>query len=434
MHRILALVVLVLSASGPLLGQGITWETDLEAAKERAAEENKPLLIALHNTTEVACRRMLTKVYRDPAVQKALAEFVILPTCFDRHEEVKSDGQTSSKYFPGISCEALVKNEKVVREELLESANVKVPQHVFVGADGAIYLTKIYELKKTAFLDLLRRGLVMYGSEGVAKLEAELQGHFDEVRTGKEKRVRAAVKAILELQDLRKAELLYYTIQGMKKSEDRGMAIRAFGYDEYTFAAPVVIRWLEDSDAFVRNCAVVSLEEMKAADAGPRLITMWQEEKRKEKDLRKDILRAMGPCCGDDEAAREVLMAATGEKDGPKRAAAYMSLGPHLQEESVRELLAKRWRKEGKDLMQKSAILHAYGMQRDAELVPDVEKLLAKERNGQLELIGKVAIAKLRGETTEGIVTGRQYRKLVAPLYAHDKIQRNRRRFWRERR
>ena len=87
---------------------------------------------------------------------------------------------------------------------------------------------------------------------------------------------------------------------------------------------------------------------------------------------------------------------------------------------------------EGKDITLKTAILYTYGHRRDEDLVPDVQAMIEKEKNGQLQLVGRISIAKLNGEDASTIIGGREHHKLFAPLYARDKIERNRRKYWRE--
>ena len=146
----------------------VTWEPTLEGALAKAREGGKPLLISMHTSTEVACQRMLKKLYTDPAIVPILSEFVLLPTCFDDHDEVMKtiDGKkvSVSPLFGTLNCEQLRRNEADVRKTFFDKSEVKVPQHIFVGDDGKPYMKKIYELKKPAFITLLNNALVIYGS------------------------------------------------------------------------------------------------------------------------------------------------------------------------------------------------------------------------------------------------------------------------------
>ena len=80
---------------------------------------------------------------------------------------------------------------------------------------------------------------------------------------------------------MNKVDILYLTIQSIKKDKEKGECVRAFGKDSYAWASPVVIKWLRDPSIIVRNCAVVSLEEMKADGASQKLVDMFKKIDKK---------------------------------------------------------------------------------------------------------------------------------------------------------
>ncbi|MFT7619389.1 MAG: hypothetical protein ACI97A_003040 [Planctomycetota bacterium] len=442
MRNHFALIVLLFlstfSGTGQAQTSGVQWETNLDAALARAKSENKPLLLSMHTSTEIACKRMLGNLYSDVDVIAKLKDFVVLPTCFDRHAEVKKsiDGEEKmvSPMFRTIDCETLMRNEHAVKEMFFEKAEVKVPNHIFVGIDGAIFMKKIYELKKPAFLDLLDRALVQFGSKTVDGMDGATQELFRKVKKGNVKEKEAAVKAILEFQNAEKTETLYRTIQGLKKDEDRAVCIRAMGSDDLTDASPIAMKWMSDKSDFIKNCAVVTLEEMKAGDATKSLLDLFDRTKKNSKELRKDILRALGPCGFGDPAAKQLLMTHATDKKEPMRLAAYMSLGHFLDEEDVQQLLQKRFKKDSKGVAARTAILFAYLTSKDTSLIPQVDAMTAGEKNHQILMVAGAAKRAMGGETDGAKskkVSGKSMRKAWAPLYTKDKIVRNRIKRWR---
>ncbi len=420
---------------GLCLAQQIpSWQVGLDAAIEKARSEKKPLLISMHLSSEIACQRMLRNIYTDEDVLARLADFVVVPTCFDRHKEEERDvngtRKTVSTLFKTLSCADLRQNEKEVREEFFETQDVKVPNHIFVGLDGKIYLQKIYELKKADFLKLLDRALVLFGNKVVRGLEKESQALFKKIRRGGIKQKKQAVRAIVELGDEEKMKLLYMTIQGLKKDEERGACVRALGSDAMKAAEFIVLKWLHDRSTFVRNCAVVTLEEMRAQDAAEDLLSLHQRTSDKEKELRKDILRAFGPCAGDEPKAREILLAHVNDRWEPMRLAALMSLGSFLDDEDVQKTLADAWRKAGKAVAPRTAILYAYMNSRDASLIPQLTALVGKEKNHQILMVAKAAKARMKGQQNaagdrkQGRGAGRSLRKAFSVLYSKDRIVR----------
>ncbi len=442
------LVVLLLLASMGLTltaQAGVAWESSLEAALSRSKAENKPLLITMHTSTEIACKRMLSNIYTDPDVVAKLRDFVVLPTCVDRHTEVMKmiagKEEPVSFMFKTVSCKTLMKNERDVRDRFFDKTEVKVPNHIFVGSDGEIFMKKIYELKKKAFLDLLDRALVHYGAKVVDGMDASTQKLFKRVRKGNVKDKEAAVKAILEFENERKTETLYMTIQGLKKEEDRGICIRAMGSDAFSHASATAIKWLSDRSVFIKNCAVVTLEEMKAADATDPLLYLFEHTKKKNKELRKDILRALGPCGAGEPKVKDLLFSHTENKKEIMRLAAYMSLGYFLDEKDVQDKLSERWQKDAKGVAPRTAILFAYMTSKNAELIPQVNALVEGEKNHQLVMLAGFAKQAMRGQKKAGgggkggkgggKGAWRRMRKALAPLYTKDKIVRNQIKRWR---
>ncbi len=421
---------------------GIRWEKDLESALARSKAERRPLLISMHTSTEVACQRMLTKIYTEPEVQARLAEFVLLPTCFDKHEEERAvvEGAEAmvSPLFKTVGCDALMKNEQEVRDRFFDKADVKVPQHIFVDPDGEIYMTKVYELKKAAFLDLLNRALIMYGGKASEGFEEATRQLFEDVKKGDEETREKAVKAIIELGDPEKLDVLYLTIIGIKNEDDQGVCIRAMGFEELASAADIAAKFLDEKSDFIKNCAVITLEEMKATQHEAKIRGLL--DKTRDKHLKKDILRALGPAGGSEEA-KKVLLDHAEDREDDFRISSYMSLGHYMDDTKVQEFLPQRYKKEGKDLAAKTAILWAFSTSRNEDLIPVVQEMVAKERNKQIEDVADLAMNRMRqGDGPPDMGGGQgggrgqfmRMRKALAPLYAKDKILRNRVKEWRK--
>ncbi|MEZ6196027.1 MAG: hypothetical protein R3F20_09935 [Planctomycetota bacterium] len=391
----------------------------------------------MHTSTEVACQRMLTNLYTDPEILPILSEFVILPTCFDDHDEVEKDiGGTKMKVSPlfgTIGCENLRQNEHDVRKRYFESYDVKVPQHIFIGDDGKPYLTKIYELKKPDFITLLNNALVLYGSKAADGMDAVTKGFLEAVKKGTQPEKRKAVRGILALEDERKLDILYLTIQGIDKERDKGECVRAFGKDVYTWAAPTVMKWLRDPSDYVRNCAIVSLEEMRATIAGTRLIEMFPKER--DKEIHKDILRALGPCGDGTLAAKEILVENVKDRREDNRIACYLSLGYNIGDADVQALLAERYKKEGKSVAAKTAILWAYAVRRDESVIPALQALVAKEKSSQITYLADAVERHIRTGSAVDPAAGRggymTFHKALGPIFTKDKIERNAYKYWR---
>lgn len=429
-YKIVVAVVLALLLGVPAYGrEGFVWETSLTEAMDKATKTDKPLLITMHTSTEEACVRMLTQVYPDPEVQAQLAHFVVLPTCIDDHKEalasVNGEMRSVSTLFGGVSCDILKKNEKEVRERFFGSSDIQVPQHIFVDGQGNIFMSKAYELNKTALLDLLEKALITHGKQLVGGLNAYYQTLFKTIWKGPTREREEAVQTLLNLKYSKNKDLLFPTIQGLKKDRDRAVCIRAMGYAKFKDAAPIAMKWLDDRSTFIRNCAVVTLEEMRAAQAIKRLLELYSEVKNGE--LKKDIVRALGPCGAGNKEAKDILLAHARDKDMKLRAGAYLSLGHFLKERDVVDTLKESYRKEGGNVTQKIAILWAFKEEPSAKLAAEVEEMVAAEKNQQLKVVAMAAVRLMKEEVVE---YDDQLISALRTLYAADKIVRNEVKDW----
>jgi len=261
----------------------IQWETDLDTALKKAQETGAPLLIAMHSSTEKACTRMISKIYTDPDVRLKLSQFVLLPACLDKHEEVKAkingEDRLVSALFKTVDCKTLMKNEADVRGRFFEGVTIKIPNHIFVGSDGKIFMAKHYEIRKTEFMAFMDTALVTYGLKKINSLDSQFQDYFKEIKKGPEKNRVEAIKGVLRLNVPEMTDLLYSTIQGINKEKDKALCIRAMGYKEFSAGAPLVLKWLTDKSAYIKNCAVVTLEEMESSVACKPLLDLYPRAK-----------------------------------------------------------------------------------------------------------------------------------------------------------
>lgn len=429
MRTLIPTLLLLFSATA--FGQEFKWATSLDAARAEAKERGVPLLISMHTSTEKACKRMLKTIYTDPEVQAKLAEFVVLPTCFDEHEEnaARIDGQEMmvSTLFLTVGCDVLTQNEALVRAEFFSGPQVKVPQHLFIDATGKVFMKKIYELKKAKFLTLLDNALIAFGSKESETLDALTRAQLKAVRTGSNKEREAGVSSILDRDDERRTQVLYLTMRGIRKEKERAVAVRAMGKEEYSHASEMALKFLRDPSDWVRNCTVVTLEELRAAEAEKPLLELFK--RARDKEIKKDILRALGPCASDSEEAKAILMKHAKSRKDKERVAAYLSLGHFLEHADVRELLQQRYKAEGKDTLMKTAIIWGYSKSRDADYIPDVQAFIGDSRNQQLIMVADAAMAIMKGGEPK---SWWRLVKAIKPLYGRDKVMRNQVRVWNE--
>ncbi len=414
------IVLLVVGASLTAQTRSPHWLGDLDDALEKAKETGKPVLIAMHMKGEIACDRMIRQVYTDPQVLSRLESFVVLPTSPDRHNMTAPEAPCPR--FPGINCADHLMAEVQVKERVLGTDTVKVPQHIILSPDGERLSFHVFEMKKTAFLDFLDQGLALNAKAALEGLGAVVAGYFRDLREGNAKEKKKAVALILGVDDTKAHELLFQTIQSMGKTSDKFTSIRAMGYEELEEpAGPLLLRWLHDPALRIVNAAVVSLEECGYGPALEPLLALGKTAK--DKELRKDIVRALGTVGAADKRARAVIMRATEARSDTLRISGYLATASLLWEEDVIGHLKERFKKERRSLLPKLAILRAFQINGSAELIPVLREMTAKESNKQLRDVAEALSRILNGDEKDG--DEKTLRKSFRGLYVKDKIRRN---------
>jgi predicted transcriptional regulator len=423
-RTLLALLVGALLVGGLIAQEKpLPWQPSLAKALEKAKTEKKPVLICMHWANEVASVEMLEQVYRDPEVAQAMTrDFILVGTSPDAHEEIEVGGKKVSKLFLGVSCDTLVTCEHEVKQAFFSSPKVTVPQHIILYPSGDVALQKTYLMKTAKFRKFLADFMVDWAGKASLDLAGRMRSALETVKKGKNDKRKAAIREVVAAGDKRTIELLYHVIQGISKVKDRAYCIRAMGYEDLSEAGPILERWAVDSDNLIRNSAIVSLEETKYAASKKLLIGLL--EKEKDAHIRKDIYRALGKVAGGDEEVKELLFEALKSKDELIRQAGYLSLQEFLfgGADVVRGKMVGGYKKEKRKLKTKGGIIVAYAMTRDADLIPDLDTMLAKERNKSLSDLGELARNMMSGEAAGW---NRGVRGILKSIFAGDKIPRN---------
>jgi hypothetical protein len=276
---------------------------------------------------------------------------------------------------------------------------------------------------------------------GARKLPPDLLQKVAAIVKAEEPEKESLTKELMSDATPERREAFLEAIRQSKLAKDKGIVIRAIGYPEFSAAAPAVLTLLAEKDPHVRNCAVVTLEEMANPSACVPLLDLFKKER--ESEIHKDIVRALGPCSAGNKDARAVLLKEAGHQNENVRVGAALSLGYFLAGDAeVEKAYRSRWEKEGSNLTMKTAILWGISFSNDASQVKLVDELTKDEKNGQVKQIAAGVKTKLQGGDPftgggggngppgggGGRFGGGRWGllRLLAPLYEEDKIVRNR--------
>jgi len=427
----------------------LVWQRDWTVACDTARNESKPLLVCVMKDSEPACVEMMEKLYSDSTVARRMAGFILVPCSPSTHDliQIEKDGVQvpSCPRFQGTLCSEHQALERELRERFLDPAKkdspakqeLIVPRHVVMGSDGKVLLDRPYQMRREGFLEFLNEALALAKAPPGAPIPRSpaIQKIVDAVvkaRTDDE-REEAAKQLFLDVSPERE-EAFLEIVGKLKRDEDQAIVIRVAGRAEHRAWAPTIATQLESKKAWVRNCAVVSLEEERNPAALEPLLALW--EKEKDAETRKDVLRALGPCSGKDPRARTILLAELPSAKEGHRVAAALSLGWFLRDDTeLAAALVERYQKEREEKV-KLAILWGITSSEDAAQVELVDLLVKDERNATFTDLADQVKQRLRngpnpppggGGGGGGGGFGGAWRalRLIAPIYADDKVVRN---------
>jgi hypothetical protein len=434
-------------------GQGapppkLVWQRDWTVACDSARAENKPLLLCVMKDSEPACVEMMEKLYTDSTIARRLASFVLVPCSPSTHDliQIEKDGQQvpSCPRFQGVLCSEHQALERDLRERILappkdpakdpvkdpkDASALIVPRHVVMTADGKILLDRPYQMRRDGFLEFLAEGLQLAKAPAGAPIPRSpaIQKIVDAIlkAKGDDEREDAAKELFVDVSPER--EEAFQEVMGkLKRDEDQALVIRVAGRAEHRSWAPTIATQLDSKKAWVRDCAVVTLEEEKNPAALEPLLALW--EKEKDPETRKDVLRALGPCSGKDARVRTILLGELGSPKDGHRIACALSLGFFLKDDTeLAAALVARWQKEREEKV-KLAILWGITNSEDAAQVELVDLLVKDERNNTfLDLADGVKQRLRNGPNPPPGGGGGGWRtiRLLTPIYADDKVVRN---------
>jgi thiol:disulfide interchange protein DsbD len=126
---------------------GVLWGMSFDQARERAAAENRPILIDFTGVNCANCRQMEQGVFRRPEVVELLRKFVTV--------------QLYTDYLPigSISVEQKQQRAELNQQRLLELGEATNPFYVVLAPDGTV-LNRIGGYNEPpVFVDFLQKAL-----------------------------------------------------------------------------------------------------------------------------------------------------------------------------------------------------------------------------------------------------------------------------------
>jgi hypothetical protein len=423
------------------------FESTVDVALKAARDSARRVLWVIMKDGEVGCSRMLETVYADPEVREKLsAGFVLIP-CSTYHHTPETpdskDAPAECPQFSGVACRDHQACEREMRKRFEESVTVVAPQHIITDADGKVLARHRYELKKGPFLEFLANGSGVTETPAggglrrpdrkETKPSASAEKLLGLVRSAPdEERLKAAKELCTTGDKVCVAAFVADLEKGSGITDKlRAALIRAPGAAECAPAVEEFQKLLQLKDPLLRNAAVVTLEEMEDSRAAPPLLALWKTEK--DPEIKKDILRALGPSGAGNDEARALLLKECKNSSELLRVGAVVALGSHTAGHAdVRKALAERWKSGNGKNTQQLAVIFAWWMSKNPECLEDVEAARAVETNGEKKDLLDLVIRSLGGTVEAGPPRGGgrfgPFRVLqsLSTLFVKDRVQRHR--------
>jgi HEAT repeat protein len=425
--RLLLFLLLPLAAlSG---AASITWETDFQAARERAASEGKVLFCALNMDGEKANDRIAEDVYTDKNVVALSAMTInLLGSRFEHGGKCKR--------FDGTACADHQQIEKSIRGVVLDAeagVDIVAPQHIFVGPDGKVLLSVPYEITArelqwclvTAILKvdpdakvrmpakarapkrLIQAGVLAPGG-GDASItplsEDDVESTIEAIRNGMRAEERSnAMLRLVATDDEAAIEFINIELGGVKLQRRKPLLVRimrAMGAVSPPSFGPTLERFLKFPDSQIRMEAAAALEQIGA----PKMVKELRAVYGKEDSARvaAQLIRAIGIVGAEDKSARSVVIKAAGNKKDEELAAnALFALGLHASDKKAWAAIEAGLTHESPRRRQAAALGLALG--RVSDRIDNLKALRVAETDEEVAATFDAVLAVLAGGPISGL-------------------------------
>jgi hypothetical protein len=376
----------------------IAWESDFDAALQRAQKEKKPLMVVFLQDNEPGNDAMVNETYLDPQIVKLTHRFVCLAGCMGNH---KGDDGTCTK-FPGLVCAQHQSIEKSARTRWLTSDAVDTPQHLFCDPKGQVLIRKIYLMSKQTMLLCMAMALQELGEDSEARslIEADRARVDKVIKDAESHNLEVREHALRELVDVEDPRGIPAVLKVAKSGDDvtRLGAIAALAKKGNVQAVKPLCAMLSDPKAPIVIRVAQTLEAIRVSDALPDLMAAWKKEKRDR--ARGFILRAAARSSPGNAAVREAGLGALKGASTQLQGCILVALG-HCSSNSKIIEVAKGLLSD-KNQNTRGLAAWILGAQKCEDAETALETLLKTEKTPEVIEITRTALKFCRGQKVDG--------------------------------
>ncbi len=412
MHRTpvrwLALVSCLLSVIGMAPSQGptpvptgntkIVWESDFDAAMQRAQKEKKPIFVAFLMDDEPANDETIQKHYTDPEVVKLTSRCVCLACCTGEHK--CEEGHCTK--FPGITCAQHQAIEKKARSRWLTGDDVCTPQHVFCDSAGQVIARKVYLIPKETLRKCLAVALDAVAKDPEAKNivdaeKASVDRWLKDIDSRNLETREAAMRELVVAEDPRAMPAVIRLAKSGNDDTVRLGAINALAKKGNLTAAKPLAAMLGDSKAQILIAVARSLETIQLPDATPDLIAAIKKEKRDR--VRGFLLRAAARSAPRNAVVRDACLQTLKGASAQLEPCVLLALGRMAPDPKIVEAVKSRLGDKNQNI--RGLAVWVLGSQGSPECAKALQALLDDEKTPEVTTIATSAVKVCRGEKVE---------------------------------
>jgi HEAT repeat protein len=389
-------------APAPKPAARISWETDFDAALERAATDKKPLFVAFLMDNEPANDQTIKEHYTDAEIIDLTNRFVCLVCCIGEH---KSEDGGCSK-FPGITCAQHNAIEKKARARWLVGDDVCCPQHVFCNSKGEVVMRRVYLIPKDTLAKCLAMTLQATGGNTaglrpgtlVDEEKMKVDGWIKDLDCNNLEVREEALRGLGSADDARALPAVLRQCDASRDDATRMAAIGALARKGHYEAVKPLTAMLKDKSAPILIRVAQSLDTIQMPESVPDLLAAAKKEKRDR--VLGVMLRAAARSQGSNDEVRDLCLRTLKSASAQLKGHVMVALGHLDTDKKVVDAMLPLM--ENRNQNTRGLATWVLGGQRTPESTKALTELQRTEKTPEVIKLLTSAVKHNRGEVVEG--------------------------------
>ena len=380
----------------------ILWETDFDAALQRAETDKKPLFVAFLMDNEPANDQTIKEHYTDAEIIDLTKRFVCLVCCMGEHRG--EDGGCTK--FPGITCAQHNAIEKKARARWLVGDLVCTPQHVFCNSKGEVVLRRVYLVPKETLAKCLAMTLQATGGDTtglrpgalVDEEKLKVDGWLKDLASNNLEVREAALRNLGSADDARALPAVLRQCDPTRDDATRTAAIGALARKGHYEAVKPLTAMLKESNAPILIRVAQSLDTIQMPEAVAALLAASKKERRDR--VLGVLLRAAARSQGSNVEVRDLCLRTLNNASAQLKGSVMVALGHLDTHKKIVDAMLPLLNNRNQNT--RGLSVWVLGGQRTPESMKALEELQRTEKSPEVIKLLTSAVKHCHGEVVEG--------------------------------